>query len=139
MTDKSSDKPEVTPEFIASIEKLNLFYHIHAVNAEMLKNVGILVEKLDAPDVEAVSVDFMQAWLAAMGDRTQTIDALLHICQDHHTGEAAEWLENSTSEQQIEMRDSINTPVLAKMEQILNETEEERTQRILLEHLGIHD
>lgn len=134
-----TDKPEYSAEFITSVEKLNLFYHIHSTNAEVMKNAGVLMDKLDDPKVEAVSVDFMREWLAAMADRTQTIDALMHICQDNFIGEAKDWLENSSSEEQIKMRDSIMTPILGQMEEILTESAEERTQRILIEMLHIHD
>lgn len=128
-----------SPEFIASLEKLNLFYHVHELNKEMMKNIGILLEKIEAPEVEAVAVDFITQWLNAMGDRTQSVDALMHILQDSHTGEAKVWLESASDAEQIHMRDSINTPILDKMDKILNETVEERTQRILLEMLNIHD
>ena len=132
-------KAEITPEFINSVERLNIFYHIHHCNAQILSQISMACSVLEKNPDQTLAREALQDLLGSIGDFSQSVDGLMHICQKEVTGPAQDWINEASPEEQIEMRDNVNTPILDKMVAILSETEEERTQRILLEHLGIHE
>ena len=131
---------EYSTELVQSVERLNVFFHIHHLNEDIMNNVGRLMDKLKENPEQTMAPEALFVWLQRMGDNTQTIDALMHIAQNEFTGpEASEWLESHSDQEAIEMRDGIESPILSKMMGILTETGEERTQRILLEILNVHE
>lgn len=132
---------ELTKDFTDSLERMNMFYYVHNENKEMLVAIGALYENLEKNPEALISAKALMEWLDQAGDHTQTVDALMHIARRHMIGEAREWLDNATDEEQREMRDreDAQTVVIKQMTEILMETSEERVQRILLEHLDIHE
>jgi hypothetical protein len=132
---------ELTSEFVSSLERMNMFHFVHNENKELLTAIAHLYTSLEEnPDVMITS-EALRGWLDQAGDHSQTVDALMHIAQREMIGEARTWLDNASEEEQKEMRDreDTQTSVIKQMTSILFETSEERTQRILLEHLDIHE
>jgi hypothetical protein len=131
---------ELTQDFIGSLERMNMFFYVHNENKELLMAVAELYEKLEKNPEAMVSSQALRNWLDRAEDHTQTVDALMHIAQRHMIGEARVWLDAASEEEQKDMqrREETQTPVIKQMTEILLETSEERTQRILLEHLGMH-
>lgn len=124
---------------IESFERLNLFFHVHNCNKEMLNNTLDLVENLREHEGQTLAPHHLIDWLEAAGFVFQTVDALMHILQSEHVGPALDMAHTLTEEDKIYIRDHLHSPILDKMMEILNEDEETRTQRLLLEHLGIHE
>lgn len=133
------DIESFTPEMIESYERLNLFFHVHHCNQEMLTNTLDIVEKLQTNPGTTLSPEMLVDWLSAAGFVFQTIDALMHLLQREHVGPALEMAKSLSDEDKMYIRDNFKSPGLDKMLEILTETEETRTQRMLLEHLNIHE
>lgn len=130
---------EYTPELVKSVERLNIFFHVHHCNEMILNNVGKLIDRLKEQPDTTMSPEALLTWLTYMGDNSQTIDALMHIAQEEFVGEATEWVREHSEEECLAMREGIESPIMDKMMRILEETTEERTQRLLLEMLNIHE
>lgn len=133
------DLSKFDDEMIESYERLNLFFHVHHANEEVLSNTIALTEELKENPGKTMHPEMLIDWLSAAGFVFQTIDALMHILQREHVGPALEMARKLSDEDKIYIRDNFKSPGIDKMLEILTETEEERTQRMLLEHLGIHE
>lgn len=130
---------KLSPQMVESFERLNLYFHVHKANEDILNNAIQLVENLNKEPGTTLSPEHLIAWVESVGYVCQTVDALMHILQRGHTGPAYEFSRTLTDEQKMFIRDNLHTPTLDKMLAILSEDEETRTQRMLLEHLGIHE
>lgn len=133
------DVSKFSPEFVESYERMNLFFHVHHANEELLTNVISIRESLQQNEGQTLSPEFLMDWLDTAGFVMQTVDALMHILQRKHVGPAIEFTKKLSDEQKMHIRDNMQSEGLTEMLAILNEDEETRTQRMLLEHLGIHD
>lgn len=138
MTD-AIDVSKFSPEFIESFERLNLYFHVHHANEELLNNTLSMHEALEQNEGQTLSPEFLMDWFSTAGFVMQTVDALMHILQRKHVGPAYEFAKKLTDEQRMFIRDNVHSDGLTEMLAILNEDEETRTQRMLLEHLGIHE
>lgn len=127
------------PQMIESFERLNLFFHVHRANQEMLDSAIALVESLGNHPGKTLSNEMLSDWLEGLGYACQTVDALMHLLQKKHVGPALAMAKELTDEDKIYIRDNLHTEDLNEMMNILTETSEERTQRMLLEHLHVHD
>lgn len=128
-----------TPEMIESFERLNLFWHVHHMNEQILDVVMNLVDSLREHPGQTLTNETLVEFASTVGYQNQSIDALMHILQKKHVGEALEYAKNLTDEEKIYIRDNLHTEDLNTMLEVLTESEEERTQRMLLEHLHLHD
>ena len=131
---------DIPQDVFESALRLNLIWQIHNENKDNMKLVGDVAQAIDGDPEITMTPEALRELLNHIADTQNTIDALLHICREYFCKEADEIAVKLTDEESLAFREKVReTEPWQRMQSIVAETAEERTQRLLLEMLGIHE
>ena len=131
---------DMKPELFNEAVLLNVIWQVHEDNKQAMELIGSIAPDLDKDHELTLAPDQLRELLGRLADKQQTMDAILHIVRQFFCKEADEYAKGLTLDESLEIKEKIrDSEPWKKMFIIVNETEEERTQRFLLEMLGIHE
>ena len=132
---------DISKELTSSIERLNILWHVHNENKNIMENCQTLYEMLEKNPGQTLHPDQLIEFLSVAVDKMQTIDGILHVARKHFCKEAEDFAANTPEETAIAIREKITeeSEPMKQMLAIMSETEEERVQRFLMEMLDLHE